>query len=88
MSPFLRPAMLKSVVHRLFQARAFFHAPMEDRGYLTRQDVDYVVFIKGGTLGSQGELLGYGSNRKLERVPFLRLVYQGAAADIYEVTGR
>jgi hypothetical protein len=85
MSPYLRPAMLKRVIHRLLQARAFFHAPVQDRGYLARQDVSYVVFIKGGTLGSQGALLGYPSNQKLRHVPFLRLVYQGAAADVYRV---
>ena len=85
MTPFLRPAMLKGVVNLLLEARSFFLYPVTKRYFLKRQNVSFVVFIKGNALGSQGHLLGDADEQKLKDAPFLRLVYQNAAADVYRV---
>jgi hypothetical protein len=85
MTPFLRPTMLKTVVNLLLEARSFFLYPVTKRYFLKRQDVGYVVFIKGNALGSEGHLLGDADEQKLKDAPFLRLVHQDPAADVYRV---
>jgi hypothetical protein len=88
MTPFLRPAMLKPVVDLLIQARHFFHFPVTNRRFLVEQRVSYVLFIKGNALGSQSRLLGDPDEERLQAAPFLRLVYRGPAADVFQFTGR
>jgi hypothetical protein len=77
--------MLKRVVNLLLEARSFFLYPVTKRYFLKRQDVAYVVFIKGNALGSEGLLLGDADEQKLKDAPFLRLVHQDSAADVFRV---
>jgi hypothetical protein len=88
MSPYLRPAMLKLVVHKLLEARKYFNGPLLHPDYPHRHRVEYVVFIDGNEVGSVGGILGYPVRDKFRRAPFLRLMFHNASVDIYRVTGQ
>jgi hypothetical protein len=90
MTPYLRPAMLKTVVDLLIDVRHLFKYPetARHRAFLEKERVGYVVFIKENILGSDNDVpINFPLDENaLEEVPYLHLVHRSRVADIYEVT--
>ena len=88
MAPYLRPAMLREVVTLFRSAQAFFRDPGNNRRFLEREGVDYVIVVSGRVpLG----FLTYdlkASSTRLARTPFLAEVLRSPDLRIFRVTGQ
>jgi len=84
MAPYLRPTMLHKVVGLLMDGRAFFRDPAGQQSFLINHGVDYVVLLRGDTLGYRGVIGGYDP-RAVANLPSVQLVHSGPTSSIYRV---
>ena len=88
MGPYLRPAMLHTVLDVVLRAHGFFEHPQGGAALLHRLGVDDVLVIKGVRVGSMVGVLESGVDPAAFRdVPYLRLVHSSPVLDAYRVRG-
>jgi hypothetical protein len=89
MGPYLRPAMLHTVLADVLRAHRFFEHPQGQAGFLRRLGVDEVLVVKHGVrIGSMVGVLDPGPDPSAFRsVPYLRLVHSSRVLDVYRVRG-
>ncbi len=88
MGPYLRPAMLHTVLRNVLAAHRFFEAPAGGAALLHRLGVDEVLVVKGVRIGSMVGVLESGVDPEAFRgVPFLALVHSSPVLDVYRVRG-
>jgi hypothetical protein len=88
MGPYLRPAMLHSVLDLVLRAHRFFEHPAGGAALLHRLGVDEVLVVKGVRIGSMVGVLGSGVDPTAFRhVPYLGLVHSSPLLDVYRVRG-
>lgn len=87
MAPYLRPDLLREAVTLLRSTRAFFQHPEENRRFLERQGVDFVVVVERRVdIGFLTYDLNASATR-LARVPFLRRSDRAPEITVFRVTG-
>jgi hypothetical protein len=90
MAPYLNPALMKRVLPVLLGAREFFRKPAQNRGYLARERVDFVLLLTDPTvrIGQSGGRVDQGADFAAVRaLPDLRLVRRRRAFELYAVGG-
>jgi hypothetical protein len=88
MGPYLRPAMLHTVLRTVLAAHRFFEHPAGGAGLLHRLGVDEVLVVKGVRIGSMVGVLESGVDPGAFRgVPYLALVHSSPVLDVYRVRG-
>ncbi|HEY3765827.1 MAG TPA: hypothetical protein VGL44_11785 [Gaiellales bacterium] len=88
MGPYLRPAMLHTVLRMVLQAHRFFEHPASGGALLRRLGVSEVLVVKGVRIGSMVGVLESGVDPAAFRhVPYLRLVHSSPLLDVYHVRG-
>jgi hypothetical protein len=90
MAPYLNPALMKRVLPVLLGAREFFRKPPQNRGYLARERVDFVLLLTDPTvrIGQSGGRVDQGADFAAVRaLPDLRLVRRRRAFELYAVGG-
>jgi hypothetical protein len=86
MGPYLRPAMLRTVLRTVLQAHRFFEHPAAGSGLLRRLGVNEVIVVKGVRIGSMVGVLEQGVDpAALRSVPYLQLVHSSPLFDVYRV---
>jgi len=81
MTPYLRPDLLRDVVRLLRSTQRFFARPTQERSFLTRHGVDYVIQLRGLRLGH----VVRGTGRDLEVPTLLEAAWDRPDATIYRV---
>jgi hypothetical protein len=88
MGPYLRPAMLHTVLRTVLAAHRFFEHPAGGAALLRRLGVDEVLVVKGVRIGSMVGVLESGVDPEAFRgVPYLALVHSSPVLDVYRVRG-
>jgi hypothetical protein len=88
MGPYLRPAMLHTVLRTVLLAHGFFEHPAGGAPLLRRLGVDEVIVVKGVRIGSMVGVLEDGVDPTVFRsVPYLQLVHSSPLFDAYRVRG-
>ena len=88
MGPYLRPAMLHTVLRTVLEAHRFFEHPAGGAALLRRLGVDEVLVVKGVRIGSMVGVLESGVDPSAFRqVPYLDLVHTSRVLDVYRVRG-
>ena len=88
MGPYLRPAMLHTVLTTVLAAHRFFEHPAGGAALLHRLGVDEVLVVKGVRIGSMVGVLESGVDPEAFRgVPYLALVHSSPVLDVYRVRG-
>lgn len=88
MGPYLRPAMLHTVLRTVLQAHQFFEHPAGGLALLHRLGVSEVIVVKGVRIGSMVGVLEHGVDPTAFRsVPYLELVHSSPLFDVYRVRG-
>jgi hypothetical protein len=88
MGPYLRPAMLHTVLRTVLAAHHFFEHPAGGAALLRRLGVDQVLVVKGVRIGSMVGVLEAGVDPAAFRaVPYLALVHSSPVLDVYRVRG-
>jgi hypothetical protein len=86
MGPYLRPAMLHTVLATVLQAHRFFEHPAGGAALLHRLGVDEVLVVKGVRIGSMVGVLESGVDPEAFRgLPYLALVHSSPVLDVYRV---
>jgi hypothetical protein len=86
MGPYLRPAMLHTVLRTVLQAHRFFEHPAGGSGLLRRLGVNEVIVLKGVRIGSMVGVLEDGVDPTVFRsVSYLQLVHSSPLFDVYRV---
>ena len=86
MGPYLRPAMLHTVLTTVLEAHRFFEHPAGGAALLHRLGVDEVLVVKGVRIGSMVGVLESGVDPAAFRhVPYLALVHSSPVLDVYRV---
>ncbi len=88
MGPYLRPAMLHTVLSMVLEAHRFFEHPAGQLPLLRRLGVNEVLVVKGVRIGSMvGVLERDVDPAAFRRVPYLQLVHSSPLLDVYRVRG-
>jgi len=88
MGPYLRPAMLHTVLTTVLEAHRFFEHPAGGAALLRRLGVDEVLVVKGVRIGSMVGVLESGVDpAAFRQVPYLDLVHTSRVLDVYRVRG-
>jgi hypothetical protein len=88
MGPYLRPAMLHTVLNTVLQAHRFFEHPAGGAALLRRLGVNEVIVVKGVRIGSMVGVLEDGVDPAVfGNVPYLQRVYSSPLFDVYRVRG-
>jgi hypothetical protein len=88
MGPYLRPAMLHTVLGTVLAAHRFFQDPAGGQALLHRLGVTDVLVVKGVRIGSMVGTLDSGVDTAAFRaVPWLSLVHSSPLLDVYHVQG-
>jgi len=88
MGPYLRPAMLRTVLGRVLAAHRFFQHPAGGEALLHRLGVTEVLVVKGVRIGSMVGTLESGADpAAFHDVPWLQLVASTPLLDAYRVRG-
>jgi hypothetical protein len=88
MGPYLRPAMLHTVLRTVLEAHRFFEHPAAGAALLRRLGVDEVLVVKGVRIGSMVGVLESGVDpAAFPQVPYLDLVHTSRVLDVYRVRG-
>ena len=88
MGPYLRPAMLHTVLATVLEAHRFFEHPAGGAALLRRLGVDEVLVVKGVRIGSMVGVLESGVDpAAFRQVPYLDLVHTSRVLDVYRVRG-
>jgi hypothetical protein len=88
MGPYLRPAMLHTVLTTVLEAHRFFEHPGGGAALLHRLGVDEVLVVKGVRIGSMVGVLEAGVDPEAFRhVPYLVPVHSSRVLDVYRVRG-
>jgi hypothetical protein len=86
MGPYLRPAMLHTVLATVLRAHRFFEHPAGGAALLRRLGVDEVLVVKGVRIGSMVGVLESGVDPEAFRgLPYLELVHASPMLDVYRV---
>jgi hypothetical protein len=88
MAPFLRPGVLERILPVLVSANEFFEDPQANRGFLTRQHIQYLVVVKpkiwfgwGGT----GRAPAPGDAERIASLPGVHPVFRDERVSIFAV---
>jgi hypothetical protein len=88
MGPYLRPALLHTVLTTVLEAHRFFEHPAGGAALLRRLGVDEVLVVKGVRIGSMVGVLESGVDpAAFRQVPYLDLVHTSRVLDVYRVRG-
>jgi hypothetical protein len=88
MGPYLRPAMLHTVLSTVLRTHGFFEHPAGGAPLLRRLGVSEVIVVKGVRIGSMVGVLEDGVDPTVFRsVPYLQLVHSSPLFDVYRVRG-
>ena len=82
-TPYLRPGAIQPIIRLMLRARAFFHEPAVNEGFLLDDGIDYVVALRARIGFPQP--IGGVDPAALERLPGLVRVYANEAMTIYRV---
>ena len=87
MAPYLRPEVMADVLPLLVDAREFFRRPEAHGDLLSREQVDYVVFVQPGPwIGTAGGIIpADGDLAALRALPGLRPVYEDEELSVFAV---
>jgi hypothetical protein len=87
MAPFLRPEVMAEVLPRLIGANEFFDDPQENRDYLARERVQYLVVVAPGpwTGSGGGRLPAEGDAEAVTALPEVHEVYRDRRVTIFTV---
>jgi hypothetical protein len=88
MGPYLRPAMLHTVLGMVLAAHRFFEHPTGGEALLRRLGVTDVLVVKGVRIGSMVGTLESGVDpAAFHDVPWLELIHASPLLDVYHVRG-
>jgi hypothetical protein len=88
MGPYLRPAMLHTVLSMVLEAHRFFEHPAGGLPLLRQLGVNEVLVVKGVRIGSMVGVLERGVKPAAFRtVPYLQLIHSSPLFDVYRVRG-
>ena len=87
MAPYLRPEVMGHVLPLLVGGREFFREPRANREFLTRERVEYVVFVQPGPwIGTAGGAIPTdGDLTELASLPNLRPVLEDPLVSVFAV---
>jgi hypothetical protein len=83
-TPYLRPALLETIVDLYLGARDFYHGPAANRAFLDETGATHVVYLRREGIGYLS-VIGRPPAEPIDAAPFLERIYASQTAIVWRV---